>query len=213
MVSVAACKTVRQWLAKSRLHQVHIWWCPGHRGVYWNEKEAGFATAEPCSSTSFAYARQCITLQTYRAWRSDMQQARYRGHNSLIQCPEMFDKCKHTSANWFLKTAGQSNTYFTRMVRFVGGHFPHGAFRERFNFEGNRRCWCGQVNVESRDHIWFDCELWIRKHKPPDLNENSNVRRRDALDMRPATPPGMTRNEYITYAGMAKGTANIRRRS
>ena len=203
MVSVAACQTARRWLARSEDHHIHIWWCPGHRGVYWNEKvdkEAGLAATKPCNSILFAYAHQCITAQTYKAWQSDMKRPEYRGHHLLIQNSDMFDKCKHTSANWFLKTAGQNTTYIARLVRFVSGHFPHGAFRERFKFEGNVGCWCGQTAVETRDHVWFDCELWIRKHKPPDLDENpkrQGAQGRSALDMRPATPPGMTRREHI----------------
>lgn len=125
----------------------------------------------------------------------------YRGRNSLIQQTSDFDKCKHNSANWFLRTAGKSNTYLARLSRFVSGHFPHGSFRERFNFEGNQSCLCGKAAVETRDHIWFDCELWIRKHKPPDIDERQRTpdggRRRDALDLHPPTPPGMTWKEHI----------------
>ncbi|KAI0085340.1 hypothetical protein BDY19DRAFT_996875 [Irpex rosettiformis] len=123
---------------------------------------------------------------------------KYRGRNSLIQ-PSDFEKCKHTSSNWFLKTAGKDSAYFARMTRFISGHFPHGSFRERFNFEGNRKCLCGKANVETKDIIWFDCDLWIRKHKPPDLMnpDQQGDRRRDALDFRSPTPPGMSREEHI----------------
>lgn len=203
LTSVAACASVRKWLEASPDHQIHLWWCPGHMGVHWNnevDREAGLATAEPCEEVSFAYARQRITAQAYDAWRQDMQGSSYRGQNSLIQSTD-FEKCKHSSANWFIRTAGKSNTYLARLSRFVSGHFPHGSFRERFNFEGNQSCLCGKAAVETRDHIWFDCELWIRKHKPPDMNERQRTpeggRRRDALDLRPPTPPGMTWKEHI----------------
>lgn len=91
----------------------------------------------------------------------------------------------------------EEGTYFARLIRFTSGHFPHGGFRERFNFEGYRGCLCGKAALETRDHIWFDCELWIRKHKPPDLEERGEGgRRRDALDFRSPTPPGMDPREH-----------------
>jgi ribonuclease HI len=199
MLSVAACATVRRWLAKDPRRCVHLWWCPGHRGVLLNgvvDKEAGLATAEPCSDVSFAYARQCITEQACQAWQADMARPEYRGRNSLLRTDGGFAKCKHTAANWFLRRAGQDTGQFARLVRFVSGHFPHGEFRERFNLEGNRRCLCGKAVVETRDHIWFDCELWIRKHRPPNGGELQGGGRRDALDLRPRTPPGMSAREH-----------------
>ncbi|KIP08671.1 hypothetical protein PHLGIDRAFT_68979 [Phlebiopsis gigantea 11061_1 CR5-6] len=202
MLSVAACATVRPWLQQSEERRIHMHWTPGHRGVYWNgvvDRDAGLATAEPSSEVSFALARQCVTAQAYAAWRDDMTKPNYRGRSNMLHHSQ-FDCCKHTAANWFLKTAGKDNTYFARLVRFTSGHFPHGAFRERFEFEGNRRCWCGECAVESRDHIWFDCELWIRKHRPPDDELERRRRgehRRDALDLVPPTPPGMSSVEHF----------------
>ena len=132
----------------------------------------------------------------------------YRGRNSLISSEEDVDKCKHTSKNWFLKKGGGNARHFARLVRFVSGHFPHGKFRERFNFEGDHRCWCGKADTETREHIWFDCDLWIRKHKPEELEqleregergrsrERPARRTRNALDSRSPTPDGMTSEEH-----------------
>ncbi|KAI0762068.1 hypothetical protein BC629DRAFT_1294283, partial [Irpex lacteus] len=38
LTSVAACASVRQWLEASPNHQIHLWWCPGHMGVHWNNE-------------------------------------------------------------------------------------------------------------------------------------------------------------------------------
>lgn len=200
LTSVAACQSVRPWLAASTEHRIHIRRCPGHEGVWWNEKvdkAAGLATSDPSNQTSFAYVRQQITASVYRSWQDDMARLAYCGHNSLI-VPTMFGKCKHTSANWFLKKAGHSNTYFARMVRFISGHYPHGAFRERFHFEGNQACWCRKLGVETREHAWFDCELWIRKHKPPDKVADEDIPggRDGPLDFRDLAPPGEDQDEY-----------------
>ncbi|EKM52626.1 uncharacterized protein PHACADRAFT_198672 [Phanerochaete carnosa HHB-10118-sp] len=121
----------------------------------------------------------------------------YRGRNNLMQVSD-FEHCKHTSANWFLRTAGRSTTYMARLIWFTSGHFPHSAFHEHFNFEGNQRC---GVDVETRDHIWFDCDLWIKKHKPPNA-EIERMHRGErgvhaALDLLPPTPPGMSLLEHF----------------
>ncbi|EKM56353.1 uncharacterized protein PHACADRAFT_193970 [Phanerochaete carnosa HHB-10118-sp] len=198
MLSVVACQSVHPWLACSPEHWIHVWWCPGHRGMYWNtviDKDASLEAAELSGEISFAYARQCITANAYAAWRKDMQRPAYRGHNSLVQNAD-FERCKHTSANWFLRTAEHCPTYLARLVQFTSGHFPYGAFCEHFNFDENQRCWYGTADVKTRDHIWFDCDLWIKKHKPPDdeiawwgQGERNALR---ALDLLSPTPPGMS---------------------
>lgn len=203
MLAISACASVWPWLEASPEHCIHIRWCPGHRGVYWNtvvDRDTGRGATEPCSDISFAYARQRITANAYTAWQEDMHLPAYRGRHNLVQ-PADFNHYKHTSANWFLKTAGCDSTYLARLVRFTSGHFPHGAFRERFNFEGNRGCWCGKADPEDRDHIWFDCDLWIKKHKPPDdVLERYRWGDRGvprALDLLPPTPPGVTLLEHF----------------
>ena len=46
----------------------------------------------------------------------------------------------------------------TQLTRFLAGHAPIGAFRERFNLDGEVECLCGHPS-ESREHIVFDCPL------------------------------------------------------
>ena len=50
-------------------------------------------------------------------------------------------------------------------------------------------------SAETRHHIWFECDTWIHKHKPPDLQPDTGPRH-GALDFWPATPPGMTSAEF-----------------
>lgn len=194
LTSIAACASVRPWLEASKEHYIHLWWCPGHQDVPGNvevDREAGEGVSEASNAVTYAYARQTITAQACAAWKTDMNKVKYRGHNNLLTTDELH-RCKHTSANWFLKTGGRSNTRFAQTIRFVSGHFPHGGFRERFHLEGMRECWCGQTNLETRDHVWFDCNMWIRTHKPPEeeLERRRRLGHNDPLNFDMPIPEG-----------------------
>jgi hypothetical protein len=109
-----------------------------------------------------------------------MQNVCYRGRNNLIP-PEEFQLCKHTyHGNIFLKLLGRDTQLFARTVRFISGHMPCGAFRERFNLDRHRQCWCGAA-VESREHVLDECPLWIRKHPPPGSDGTRHLGIRDII--------------------------------
>jgi hypothetical protein len=170
MLSVVACKAVRPFLQASLNNFIHVHWCPAHVGVPQNElvdrlAKEGLDTLQP-EFTSQAAALQQATACMYTTWEAYMRDIRYRGAQSLIT-PAEFRLCKHTSAgNVFLKLLGMDTQLFARVARFVTGHMPCGAFRERFHLEGHHECWCGKA-LETCYHILYECPLWIRKHPPP----------------------------------------------
>ncbi|KAH9917034.1 uncharacterized protein B0H18DRAFT_823046, partial [Fomitopsis serialis] len=61
-----------------------------------------------------------------------------------------------------------NNADAARFCRVITNHFPCGEFRERFNLlgDGNAYCICGQGgHKETRDHMLFECPLWLRVKK------------------------------------------------
>jgi ribonuclease HI len=184
LLSVLACRTVRPFLHASPAHTIHVHWCPAYIGVAQNElvdqlaKEGLDALQPEFSSQSIALQR--VTAHMYTAWTAEMQNVHYRGRHNLIPSEE-FRLCKHTYRdNVFLKLLGQDTQLFARTVCFISGHMPCGAFRERFNLEGHRQCWCGAA-VESREHILDECPLWIREHPPPGSDGSRHLSVRDII--------------------------------
>jgi hypothetical protein len=166
-------------------------WCPAYVGVTQNElvdqlAKEGLDAPQP-EFTSQSIALQRITARMYTAWEVNMQNTHYRGTQSLIR-PDEFKMCLHIySNNIYLKLLGTDTHLFVRVARFVSGHMPCGAFRERFHLEGHSQCWCGAA-IETREHILYECPLWIRKHPLPDPDGAQRVGVRDIIEFLKLNP-------------------------
>lgn len=98
-----------------------------------------------------------------------MVSQKYRGESMLIRQADVAKAVKHDATHWLLRRAGRKHRLYARATRLISGHFSQGEFRDRFNKEGTRRCVCDlQVAPhETRDHILYECPVWVRAHKPP----------------------------------------------
>ncbi|KAI0079041.1 hypothetical protein K474DRAFT_1618457 [Panus rudis PR-1116 ss-1] len=95
-----------------------------------------------------------------------MGSLKYRGEHNLTRNTDLH-RCGHSvKNNALLRRWGSSNSKLARIARFLTGHFPHGEFRSRFKLEGPTECACGHP-LETRDHILYDCPLWIHPIKRP----------------------------------------------
>lgn len=104
----------------------------------------------------------------HHKWRRMLLKQKYRGHQNLLRRSEL-ESIKHSFKNHpLLKAGGENHKQYARLVRFITGHFPHGAFRERFNKEGPVMCPCDKDNpvLETRHHILYECPLWLRPDMP-----------------------------------------------
>lgn len=168
LLAILACKTLRGFLDTSPSHRVHVHWCPGHVNVDLNEDvdrlaKAGSDCAQP-DFTSFAMAKQLLTARVTDAWQDSFCKPSYSGHqSSLIIYSHLIS---HTASNWFLSNMGMHTHAFARYTRFVTGHFPCGAYRQRFHLPGPTLCWWCKTDIESRDHILFFCKGWSRLYYP-----------------------------------------------
>ena len=91
-----------------------------------------------------------VVAAAVAACRAEMLLPSYRGRHNLVGDAK-FGRCQPSSAKWFLRNAGRSSPALAQLVRFVSGHFQHGAFRERFHLDGARQCWCGETDLEDRE--------------------------------------------------------------
>lgn len=140
-------------------------WCPAHVRVAPNELVDRLAKdaldlPQP-DAVSLAAARQHVAAKAVLDWQRLVATPKYRGNHSLIPT-DVAPLCTGGKASHPLFDEGcRHPKTFARFSRFVTGHFPHGDYRARFRLEGPTACHCGAAS-ETRDHILFECPLWLR---------------------------------------------------
>ncbi|TFK90462.1 hypothetical protein K466DRAFT_470811, partial [Polyporus arcularius HHB13444] len=131
LVSVIACKNVREWLTKDERRRVVFHWCPSHEGVAWNEQvdeDAKRAADLPLErdECSLAHARHLLAVQLRADWRKEYHSSpTYRGQHFLRL--KALDSPNHTSSP-VLKTYGESKATMARFCRAVLNHAPLGSY-------------------------------------------------------------------------------------
>ncbi|CDO74300.1 hypothetical protein BN946_scf184839.g5 [Trametes cinnabarina] len=73
LVSIVACRNVREWLSKDPRRKTEFHWCPSHEGIEWNELVDGDAkkaadlpmARDECS---LAHARHLLMVQMKSNW-------------------------------------------------------------------------------------------------------------------------------------------------
>ncbi|KAI0073446.1 hypothetical protein K474DRAFT_1558142, partial [Panus rudis PR-1116 ss-1] len=165
MISILASKTARTFLKRSPHHKIFIRWCPSHCGIVQNKfvnqgTRDALELPQP-DFVSYSVARQHLTVRALHRWRVLLEDPSYRGEHNLARIQDLRKCTSSVKQNLFFNRIGKSTTDFARIARFLSGHFPHGEFRHRFNLDGSRNCACGHP-FETRDHILYDCPLWIR---------------------------------------------------
>ncbi|KAI0371193.1 hypothetical protein BV20DRAFT_942646, partial [Pilatotrama ljubarskyi] len=68
LVSIVACRNIRERLAKDERRRVVFHWCPSHKGIVWNEavdEDAKAAAQLPLErdECSLAHARHLLAVQ------------------------------------------------------------------------------------------------------------------------------------------------------
>lgn len=180
MLSIMACRAARGFLERHPNHTIHVHWCPAHVGIAQNEFVDSLAKRalklDQPPHISLARAKQDCDNRALAAWRANMNSAVYRGKHNALPPSEHRHITHQAKTHLLLKAYGADGAQFARAARLLTAHFPHGAFRQRFNLAERTDCWCGG-GVETRHHILFDCPLWIRKpdweHAPPEGNSTA----------------------------------------
>ncbi|KAJ2972867.1 hypothetical protein NUW54_g12177 [Trametes sanguinea] len=135
LVSIVACRNVREWLSKDPRRKIEFHWCPSHEGIEWNElvdQDAKQAADLPLErdECSLAHAKHLLSVQMKSDWREEYRRSPvYAGRNFLRL--RAFDPPNHVSSP-ALKEFGHSRTAMARYCRAILNHAPLGSFRQRF---------------------------------------------------------------------------------
>ncbi|KAI0737466.1 hypothetical protein C8Q80DRAFT_1075391, partial [Daedaleopsis nitida] len=131
LVSIVACRNVREWLERDVRRKIVFHWCPSHMGIEWNElvdEDAKQAADLPLDrdECSLAHARHLLAVQLKADWRDEYRMSpSYRGLNFLRL--RVFDSPDHKSSP-ALKAYGHSTSSMARFCRAVMDHAPLGSF-------------------------------------------------------------------------------------
>lgn len=162
MGAILAAKHVRTFLGSRQDRIVELHWCPGHQSIRLNDLVDALAkngaTGPQPAFTSLARARQNIREEAEAAWREAIQVKTYRGRQTMLADS---DDIQPSANNWYLRSFGHHPREMARFTRFASGHFPCGAYRERFKLPGPTMCWTCNC-LETREHILWECPAWTR---------------------------------------------------
>ncbi|KAH9911563.1 uncharacterized protein BXZ73DRAFT_35246, partial [Epithele typhae] len=131
LVSVIACRKVREWMEKDERRRIVFHWCPSHVGIEWNERvdeDAKAAADLPMAANerSLAHAKHLLAVQLKSDWTKQYREHRaYAGKHFLRL--RVFDSPKHTTSA-ALEAHGHSTTRMARFCRAVLNHAPIGSF-------------------------------------------------------------------------------------
>ncbi|KAJ2968467.1 hypothetical protein NUW54_g13208 [Trametes sanguinea] len=164
LVSVVACRNVREWLSKDARRRIVFHWCPSHEGIAWNElvdsdaKEAAGLPLER-DECSLAHARHLLAVQLKSDWRKEYRYSpTYAGRHFLRF--RVFNTPSHLTSP-ALKEFGDSCTRMARYCRAVLDHAPLGSFRRRFFPNEPVNCPdCGVL--QDRAHVLLKCPRYRR---------------------------------------------------
>ena len=164
LVSIVACRNVREWLEKDDRRKVVFHWCPSHKGVEWNElvdDDAKQAADLPVQrdECSLAHAHHLLAVQLKSDWRNEYRSSpAYSGRNFLRLA--VFDPPSHTSSP-ALQMFGDSKSSMARFCRAVLDHAPLGSFRRRFF--PDEPVDCPECKVfQDRRHVLLRCRKYRR---------------------------------------------------
>ncbi|OSC96557.1 hypothetical protein PYCCODRAFT_1335360, partial [Trametes coccinea BRFM310] len=131
LVSILACRNLREWLSKDANRRVVFHWCPSHEGIAWNElvdEDAKSAADLPMNGDecSLAHAKHLLAVQMKADWRDEYRYSpTYRGRHFMRLAA--FDPPSHTESP-ALKEYGHARAPMARFCRAILGHAPLGSF-------------------------------------------------------------------------------------
>lgn len=171
LLKIQIAINIERFLLEEELREVHIHWCPSHKGFILNEFadiEAKQGTkSDQVDFTSFSFTKSNITGRALQAWRHQIKSPRYRGMHNFVS-HKTWTRTSHViKKHPFLSIdGGNNNQLIAHVVRFTSGHSPIGEFRMRFpHIKGPITCFCG-APIETTRHIFEQCPLWIRRWDP-----------------------------------------------
>ena len=138
---------------------LHLHWCPGHRGITFNEQADNLAKAavslkSPAVPATAAHFKTLLSKQLLGEWRRSW--LNYATRKSLSTEAITFTPSLKPNKNLFTSTVPR--ILQSRVIQIILGHGHFGHYYHRFNIPEPSNCACGSP-TQTRDHLLYRCRL------------------------------------------------------
>ena len=173
---------IKDFLSKDRCNSIHFWHCPNK--LEWPrhilvDKEAKSAHPLPILPDKnlflFSKKKECDLI--LKSWQKSFKDSKKKGQLFLDfeDDNERVIKPTYAKGGLWLPHIGISNSICARFTRMMLGHAPIGEYRQRFFPNASVQCPCGEVEVETREHIFMQCRRYDASLRPRDICISSFV--------------------------------------
>ena len=138
---------------------LEFWWAPGHAGIAGNEaadeaaRQAAVGNRGPLGE--YWVSRKVLERSLFPWYQSRFRAQERATRHPSAETPE--DDIIYTDLGW---TRAIPSRYMVALVgQFLTGHFPTGAYLERFGHRASPLCGVCQV-LDTRAHLLLDCIRW-----------------------------------------------------
>jgi len=193
-------RDLRAFFSRDPRNSITFWNCPSddnwppHHLVDKESKSSRFNPILP-SKPSWDHSRKDKCNSIIQKWQMYFQASDYRGKN-FLDLNDDDDKPiqpSYSKGGAWLKHFSLSNSLCARVTRLITNHAPIGEYRIGFFPNEPSSCPCGQVSLETRDHILHNCERYQQSWNP----KQDSLK--DILTFLDSNPGAFCFQEGITY--------------
>ena len=173
---------IQSFLSKDSRNSIHFWHCPNklewprHTLVDKETKTSHIPPTLP-EKNSFLLSKKKECNRILELWQQLFKDSKKKGQLFLEfedDNEKVIEPTYSKGGSW-LPHIGISNSICTRFTRMMTGHAPIGEYRQRFFPNSPIQCLCGEVDVETREHIFMHCNQYESSTCSKDIRISSFV--------------------------------------
>ena len=179
---IPIAENIHHFLGKDGHNSIHFWYCPNKlkwpRHALVNEEAKsshGLLNLPEKNSLLFSKKKECDLL--LESWQKSFKESRKKGQLFLDfeDDNEKVIKPTYAKGGSWLPHIGISNSVCARFTCMMTRYAPIGEYQQRFFPNSPTQCPCGEVDVQTREHIFMQCKLYNAALRPRDICISSFV--------------------------------------
>jgi len=179
---IPIAEKIQNFFSKDGHNSIHFWHCPNK--LEWSrhilvDKETKTSHTPPTlpEKNSFLFSKKKECDLILKSWQQSFKDSKKKGQLFLKfeDDNEKVIKPTYSKGGSWLPYIGISNSICARFTRMMLGHAPIGEYRQRFFPNTPIQCPCGEADVETREHIFMQCNRYDSSFCPRDIHISSFV--------------------------------------